>query len=150
MRKKGFTLIELMIIVAIIGILSAIAIPNLLRFQRRAQQDSVIRAIAAIVADAKANGAPEAFMAPLPNGLNCDYSLSTDPAMLNAFTVVAECDLDKDGDYAYYAYFHPSASGEMIRDPLYGCESGVWNPETKSFVAEVIGGCLPEDGTVHF
>lgn len=52
-KQYGFSLVELMVVVAIIGILASIAIPNYQRFQRKARQSEPRTNLSAIYAAEK-------------------------------------------------------------------------------------------------
>lgn len=46
-RQKGFSLVELLIVVAVIGIIAAIAIPSLIQAQKRAKEASAVACLRA-------------------------------------------------------------------------------------------------------
>jgi prepilin-type N-terminal cleavage/methylation domain-containing protein len=87
-NKKGFTLIELMIVVAIVGILAAIAIPAYLDYTVKTKITEVTTAM-----DALAQAASEyhASAGNFPDPLNADYANTT------AFAAVSH-------QYAGWAY----------------------------------------------
>jgi len=58
-KQEGFTLIELMIVVAIIGILAAIAIPNFVAYQAKSKQSEAKISLGAIYTSAVAYGAEQ-------------------------------------------------------------------------------------------
>lgn len=89
-KEKGFTLIELMIVVAILGILAAIAIPNFMRFQAKSRQSEVKTNLGAIGTTAEAFRAEnDTYVATwnqlgwAPQGANIRYDYGYNTALLD-------------------------------------------------------------------
>ena len=78
LAQKGFTLIELMIVVAIIGILAAVALPAYSDYTTRAKMSEVLLAASAcrnVISETMGSGAGASM--PAPNQWGCESSVPT-------------------------------------------------------------------------
>jgi type IV pilus assembly protein PilA len=177
---RAFTLIELMIAVAIIGILAALAIPSYLRFQLKSKAAEARMNLAAIAT------AEHAYFAEFNSYVNAvdtppgpegpsrrlwsgggttqfdrmgfvpvgevlfTYAVDTDPTSA-AFTAGARGDLDGNGVPSEFGYVHPLAGATAgVASVLVPSCSVNGAYNPAGLQLETVGPCTAVDGTSRF
>jgi type IV pilus assembly protein PilA len=119
----GFTLVELMVVVAIIGILAAIAIPNYQKFQAKARQSEAKIALAAVY--------------------TAEQSFTTENSSYT--TCLNQIGVKSSGAQQYYSvgFYDASDSGSCGPDGKHACLAFQWNMQANSVTACAAGDTLP-------
>lgn len=141
-RERGFTLVELMIVIAVIAIIASIAVPNLVRSRSSANESAAIATLRAIanaqeqcraagLIDTNFDGQGEyGFLAELAGGVNVrDFSgapgaeAASPPYLSAAFGNVQNSTVQRSG-YRFQMYL-PDATGQAVTEAATG---GVGTP----------------------